>query len=152
MFFRFETMQCRRTFTKRFTHSTQKEIVPFYGKMHFVGSSSQAFWDKLHKIDYLQIFQAGYFFTKKQIAAVFNKTTIMPLVYQHDLPASFRKKSCKRLRSRSKQTNALSINPCACLYWLFHGERSSTLSGQAFSLTLTMDFSHLSCFFLHSRL
>jgi len=36
--------------------------------MHFVGSNSQAFWDKLYKIDYLQIFQAGYFFTKKQIA------------------------------------------------------------------------------------
>jgi len=32
-------------------------------------------------IDYLQIFQTGYFFTKKQIALIFNNTTIMPLVY-----------------------------------------------------------------------
>ena len=35
-----------------------------------------------YKIDYLQILQVEYFFTKKQIAMVFNKTTIMSLFYQ----------------------------------------------------------------------
>jgi len=45
------TMQCKRTFTKRFTLSTQKEFAPFYGishkKMHFIGSNSQVYCDKL---------------------------------------------------------------------------------------------------------
>jgi len=27
-------MQCKWKFTKRFTHSTQKEIAPFYGNSH----------------------------------------------------------------------------------------------------------------------
>jgi len=34
MLFRLKTMQCKRTFTQRFTHSTQKEIAPFYGNNH----------------------------------------------------------------------------------------------------------------------
>jgi len=34
-----------------------------------------------YKIDYQQIFQAGYFFTKKQTAIVFIETTIMILFY-----------------------------------------------------------------------
>jgi len=84
--FRFKMMQCKRTFAKRFTHSTQKEIAPFYGNNHKKCTSLAAiarhFEIKLHKIDSLQIFQTGYFFfRKKQISVVFNKTTIMPLVY-----------------------------------------------------------------------
>jgi len=55
------------------------------------------------------------------------------------LPASLRNKSCKRLRSRPKQSNTLSINPCLLLL-TFHGEHSSTQTEQAFNLTLTMIF------------
>jgi len=52
--------------------------------MHFVGSNGQVYCERpaiIYKIDYLQIFQAGYFFTKKQITMVFNETTIMTLFY-----------------------------------------------------------------------
>jgi len=56
-----------------------------------------------YKIDILQIFQAGSFFMMKQIAVVFNKTTIMSLCY------------LARLASiNPKQLNTLSI--FACLY------------------------------------
>jgi len=53
----------------------RKALYPFYAKrncsilrqesqkMHFIGSNSQAYCDKV-KIDYLQIFQAEYCFTK----------------------------------------------------------------------------------------
>jgi len=66
-------MQCKRPFKKRFTLSTQKEITPFYGNCHKKCSSLAAEAKYIaisHRIDYLQIFQAGYFFTKKQIAMV----------------------------------------------------------------------------------
>jgi len=50
--------------------------------MHFVGSNSQVgYIGMIYKIDYLQIFQAEYLFTKKQIAVVFNKTITMSLFY-----------------------------------------------------------------------
>jgi len=50
--------------------------------MHFVGSNNQVYGDKLqNRLQYLQIFQAGYFFTKKQVAMVFNETTIVTLFY-----------------------------------------------------------------------
>jgi len=93
--------------------------------MHFFGNSSQEYWSKLQ--NRLQIFQARYFFTKKQIAMVFNKTTITLCLYftQQDLPASRRSKSCKRLKSLLKQSSTLSINPCLPLL-TFHGEHSST--------------------------
>jgi len=32
--FRLLTMQCKKTFPKRFTHCMQKEIAPFYGNSH----------------------------------------------------------------------------------------------------------------------
>ena len=81
--FRLLTMQCKRTFTKRFTLSTQKEITPFYGISHkkFTSLAATARYIGIsYKKDYLQIFQARYFFTK-QIAMIFNKTTIMSLFY-----------------------------------------------------------------------
>jgi len=78
-------MQCKRTFTKRFTLSTKKAIAPFYGNSHkkctSLAALARPFFDTLYKIDYLQIYQAGYFFTKKQIVVVFSKTTIMSFVY-----------------------------------------------------------------------
>jgi len=63
----------------------QEEIAPFYGNNHKKCTSLAAIATYIaisYKIDYLQIFQAGYFFTKKQIVVVFNKTTIMCLLYQ----------------------------------------------------------------------
>jgi len=72
--------KCKRTFTKRFTHSMLNEIAPFYGNSHKKFTSLAAIarciatsW----KIHYLEIFQAGYLVSKKQIAVVYNKTTIM---------------------------------------------------------------------------
>jgi len=70
--------------------------------MHFVGSNSQEFWDKLYKIDYLQIFQAGYFFTKKQIAVVFNKTTIVSFVYPARLASIIWKKELQTSKISSR--------------------------------------------------
>ena len=61
--FRLLTMQCKRTFTKRFTHSMQKEIDPFYGDGHKKCTSLAAvarYIATSEKIDYLQIFHAGY--------------------------------------------------------------------------------------------
>ena len=64
--------------------------------MHFVGSNSQAFWDKLHKIDYLQIFQAGYFFYNEANCRggleQNYKSTIMSLVYPVRLASIIEKK------------------------------------------------------------
>jgi len=51
--FRLLTMQCKWTFTKRFTPTSQKEIAPFYSNSHnshkirFGGSKSQVYCDKL---------------------------------------------------------------------------------------------------------
>jgi len=73
MLFRLLTMQCKRTFAKRFILSTQKEIAPFYRNSHKKYSSLAAvakYNTISYKTDYLQIFQAGCFFTKKQIAMV----------------------------------------------------------------------------------
>jgi len=47
--------------------------------MHFVGINSKVYCDKL-KNTRLQIFQAGHLVSKKQVAVVFNKTTIMSLI------------------------------------------------------------------------
>ena len=80
-------------------------------KMHFVGSNSQVYCDKLQNRQ-SENFETGYFFAKKQIAMVFNKTTIRSFFTQYDLPASLGNKSCKRLRSRPKQSNTISIKPC----------------------------------------
>ena len=112
---RLQTMQSKRTFTKRFTLSAQKEIAPFYSNHHKKCTSLAAIVRYIaisYKIGYLQIFETGYFFAKKQIAMVFNKTTIRSFFTQYDLPASLGNKSCKRLRSRPKQSNTISIKPC----------------------------------------
>jgi len=66
------TMQCKRTFTKRLLGFTATVT-----KMHVVAAIAKYIVIS-YKID-LQIFHTGYFFTKKQIAIVFNKTTIMSL-------------------------------------------------------------------------
>jgi len=82
--FRLLTMQYKRTLTKRFTLSTRNGIAPFYISSHkkFASLAAIARYIAIsYKIDYLQIFLAGYFFTKKQIAMVFNKTTIVSLFY-----------------------------------------------------------------------
>jgi len=57
-------------------------------KMQFVGSVACKIRSAIvryiavsYKIDYLQIFQAEYLFSKKQIAMVFNKTTITSLFH-----------------------------------------------------------------------
>jgi len=42
--------------------------------MHFVGSNSQVGYIAISYKIYMQIFQAGRFFTTKQIAMAFNKT------------------------------------------------------------------------------
>jgi len=68
---------------KAFCLSTQKKTALFYGNSHKKCTSLAAIarYNAIsYKIDYMQIFQAWYFFTK-QIAMVFNKTTIMPLFY-----------------------------------------------------------------------
>jgi len=60
-----------------------KKTALFYGNSHKKCTSLAAIarYNAIsYKIDYMQIFQARYFFTK-QIAMVFNKTTIMPLFY-----------------------------------------------------------------------
>ena len=78
-------MQWKWTFTKRFTLSTQKEIAAFYGNSRKKCTSLAAiarYIAKSYKTDYPQISQAGYFFTKQQIAMVFDKTTILSLFYQ----------------------------------------------------------------------
>jgi len=101
------TMQCTRTFTKRFTLSTQKEIAPLYGnsqKIRFVGSNSQVYCDKLQNrlsVD----FSSRVLFHKE--ANCHGKTTIMYLFTEQDLPASLRNSNYKRLRSRPKQPNTL---------------------------------------------
>ena len=143
------TMQSKRTFTKRFTLSAPKEIAPFYGNSYKKCTSLAAIVRYIaisYKIGYLQIFETGYFFAKKQIAMVFNKTTIMSFFTQYDLPPSLGNKSCKRLRSCPKQSNTISIKPCLSLL------NFSRWTWKAFSLTRTRDFSNLSCFFWHSRL
>jgi len=81
--FRLLTMQCKRTFTKRFTLSTQKEIAAFYGNSYKCTSLAgiARYIAISNKTDYPQISQAGYFFTKQKIAMVFKKTTILSLFY-----------------------------------------------------------------------
>jgi len=86
--FRFMTMQLKRMFAKRFTHSTQKEIAPFDGNNHkkctSVTAIARHFEISYTKQDYLISAdfsnKQGTFFTKKQISVVFNKTTFMCLV------------------------------------------------------------------------
>jgi len=71
MLFRLLTIQCKRTFTKRFTLSSQKEIAPFYS------SSNKKFGSNIanaslaaiaryiginYKIDYLQILSRIIFY------------------------------------------------------------------------------------------
>jgi len=61
-----------------------KALAPFYVNSHKKCTSLAAIAKYIaisYKIDHLQIFQAGCFFTKKQIAVVFTKTTIMSLFY-----------------------------------------------------------------------
>jgi len=56
---------------------------PFYGNSHKKYTSLAAIARCIaisYKIEYLQIFQAGCLFTK-QIAVIFNKTTIMSSFY-----------------------------------------------------------------------
>jgi len=68
-------MQCKRTFTKRFILFAQTEVTPFYGNIHKKCTSLAAIARYIainYKIDYLQMFQAGCFLTKKQIAMGFN--------------------------------------------------------------------------------
>jgi len=48
--------------------------------MHLIGRNSQVSCDKLQN-RLPQISQVRYFFTKQQIAMVFNKTTILSLFY-----------------------------------------------------------------------
>jgi len=55
-----------------------------------------------YKIDHLQIFQAGFFFTKKQIAMVFNKTTIMSLFYVATLASITSKQELQMSKTSSK--------------------------------------------------
>jgi len=77
-------MQCVRTFTKRFTLSTQNEIYPFYDNSHKKCTSLipvARYIAISNKTIYLRIFQAGYVFTKKEIALVFNKATILCSFY-----------------------------------------------------------------------
>jgi len=76
-------MQCKRTFTKRFTLSTQKEIAAFYGNSYkcTLLAGIARYIAISNKTDYPQISQAGYFFTKQKIAMVFKKTTILSLFY-----------------------------------------------------------------------
>jgi len=81
--FRLLTMQAKRTLTKRFSLSTQKEIAAFYGNSHKCTSLAgiARYIAISYKTNYPQISQAGYFFTKQQIAMVFNKTIILSLFY-----------------------------------------------------------------------
>jgi len=58
LYFRFLAMQCKWTFTKRFTLSSQKEIVPFYSSSHkkFASLAAKARYIAIsYKIDYMQI-------------------------------------------------------------------------------------------------
>jgi len=55
-----------------------------------------------YKIDYLLIFQAGYVFTKKQIALVFNKTTTMFLFYPARLASITQKQELQTSKISSK--------------------------------------------------
>jgi len=69
---------------QKFFFLDQKEYALFYGNSHKKSTSLPAIARYMaisYKIDYLQFFQAGYFFTKKKIAMVFNETTIMTLFY-----------------------------------------------------------------------
>jgi len=71
--FRLLTMQCKRTFTKGFTHYKQKEIAPFYGNSHKECTSLEATARCIaisYNIDYLQIFQAGTFNKKANCSGV----------------------------------------------------------------------------------
>jgi len=62
-FFRLLAMQCKRTFTKRFALSAQKEIAPFYGNSHknciLLAAIARYIIAISYKTDYLHIFQAG---------------------------------------------------------------------------------------------
>ena len=63
--FRLLTMQCKRTFTKRFTLSSQKEIVPFYSNSNknFASLAAIARYIAIsHKRDYLQILSRVLFY------------------------------------------------------------------------------------------
>jgi len=73
-------MQCKRTFTKHFTLSTQSEMYPFYGNSYKKCTSLTPIvrYIAMSNITiYLRMFQVGLVFTKKEIALVFNKPTIM---------------------------------------------------------------------------
>ena len=58
-------MQCKRTFTKRFTLSSQKEIAPFYSNSNKKIASLAAIAKYIairYKIDYLQILSRVLFY------------------------------------------------------------------------------------------
>jgi len=129
----------------KFIHSTR-----FYGKCHKKCTSLTPLARCIaisNKTIYLRMFQAGYVFTNKEIALVFNKATVMCSFYVARLANITLKKSCKCRRTRRKQSNTLQI--LACLHWHFHPELSS---GQAINLALTRDVSNLSRSFSHRRL
>ena len=51
-----------------------------------------------YKMDYVQIFQAGHFFKKKQIAMVFNQTKIITLFYLERLASITLKQELQMFR------------------------------------------------------
>jgi len=64
------TMQCKRTFTKRFTLSSQKEIAPFYSNSNKKIASLAAIARYIaisYKIDYLQIIKQGTFLQRSKL-------------------------------------------------------------------------------------
>jgi len=122
--------------------------------MHFIGSNSRRYIAVSYKKEYLKVFQARYFFTKKKkchgLWQNHNYVFIFPSkTYQHHLQVT--NKNCKHLRSRPKQPNAFSTNPYLSLltfsrWTLIVINRTSVQS----HTTVTVDFSNLSCFILHS--
>jgi len=76
------------------------------------------------KIDYLQIFQAGYFFTKKQIAMVFNKTAILSLFFAARLASIPQKQELQTSKLSSKAIKH-PFNKSLLALLTFHDERSS---------------------------
>jgi len=110
LIFRLQKMQCKRSFTKPFTLSTQKEISPFYGNSHKKCTSLAAIARYVtisYETNYLQIFHEGYLFAKMQIAMSLIKPQLYLYFTYQDLAASLSKKGCKHLRTRPKQSNTL---------------------------------------------
>jgi len=108
--FRLLTMQCKWTFTKRFTLSTPQRQCPILRQESQKCTSlaaiatSQVYCDIIYTIGYLQIFQSRALFFKEALPWSLTKPQIMTLFYPTRLVSVTSEQERQRLGTQSEIT------------------------------------------------